>query len=176
MTRKTYIYTLSDKFGVRYIGKSNEPNKRLIKHIRLSKFKKSIKDKWIFSLLLNNQYPVLEILEEVDEKKWESAEIYWIAQFKAWGFKIMNGTSGGEGSDGFKGRTHSEKTKKILSLKASIQDFTKTSGVKNGFAKLNQKQVEEIRSNVDLSYPKLAKLYGVSKNTIGRVKRKNTYK
>ena len=70
-----------------------------------------------------------ELLEEnVDEKTALELEIYWIAQFKAWGFKLVNLTNGGDGMSGYKhstesklkmsnlqlGKTHSEKTKYLL--------------------------------------------------------------
>ena len=107
----TYIYTLSDKSGIRYIGKSNNPFYRFKIHLKECKRKKTRKEKWINSLLKRGELPIVEILEEIEEVNWQFFEIYWISQFKAWGFSILNGTDGGEGSNGFKGRKHSEKSK-----------------------------------------------------------------
>ena len=115
----TFIYTLSDRNGVRYIGKSNEPFLRLKVHLKESKYKRTRKEKWINSLLEKEEFPIMEIIDEVDDTDWEFFEIYWIAQFKAWGFDIINGTDGGEGSNGFKGHTHSEETKIELRKKSN---------------------------------------------------------
>ena len=41
-------------------------------------------------------------------------EEFWISLAKSWGFNLTNGTSGGEGSNGFKGKKHSEETKRKL--------------------------------------------------------------
>jgi hypothetical protein len=116
----TFIYTLSDKNGVRYIGKSNEPSLRLKVHLKESKYKRTRKEKWINSLLEKEEFPIMEIIDEVDDTDWEFFEIYWIAQFKAWGFDIINGTDGGEGSNGFKGKKHSEETKIELRKKSNV--------------------------------------------------------
>jgi predicted GIY-YIG superfamily endonuclease len=53
MIYKTYIYTLSDSFGnIRYVGKTDNPIKRLKTHIYESKkLKKTHKHNWILSLL-----------------------------------------------------------------------------------------------------------------------------
>ena len=69
------IYTLIDPRDnqVRYVGKTNNI-KRLIR---------------------NDYKPIIEILDEVDEAEWEFWEKYWICQFKAWGFDLVNATDGG---------------------------------------------------------------------------------
>ncbi len=92
-----YIYTLSDPVTnqVRYIGKTNHLGKRLWSHLHSKD--RSHKTSWIKSL--KGLDPVMEILEEyIDEKESYSAEMYWIGQFKVWGFNLVNLTSGGEGA------------------------------------------------------------------------------
>jgi hypothetical protein len=115
--KTTFIYTLSDSNGqVRYVGKSNNPNYRFKKHLIESKKAKTYKEKWINTELSNNRKIFLDIIDEVENEDWSFWESYWISQFITWGFNLVNGTSGGEGSDGFKGKKHSLETiKKIKS-------------------------------------------------------------
>lgn len=111
---KTYIYILSDSEGIKYVGKSDSPEKRLKIHLKESKLRRTRKERWINDLLKNKEIPTLEIIDVVDSSDWSFFESYWILQFKSWGIHLLNGTDGGEGSNGFKGKTHSEKTKEKL--------------------------------------------------------------
>jgi len=162
-----FIYTLSDDSGVRYIGKSKNPKLRFKKHLKECRQKITAKEKWIFSLLSNGKKPVLEILEEIVNYDWQNTEIYWISQFKVWGFKILNGTSGGEGSDGFKGKKHSKTTKLIMREKALLN--------RNRNAKLNKQQIQEIKKLQNLNYKEIGKLYGVSSSCVWRIKTGKCY-
>ncbi len=113
----TYIYTLSDKNGnIRYVGKSNDPNKRYVIHLRDINGN-TYKNHWLKKLKKNKIKPILEILDIVlvDEHKfWEK---YWIEQCKNWGFKLTNSTKGGEGIiKPIYGKKCSEETKKKLSI------------------------------------------------------------
>lgn len=111
----TYIYAMTDEFGnIRYVGKSNDLKTRYKYHLKESKNKRTHKEKWINSMLEKNIKPDCFILEECIFSDWIFMEEYWIAQIKSWGFNLTNGTNGGEGSNGFKGKTHSEETKQKL--------------------------------------------------------------
>jgi len=94
------IYILIDPRNghVRYVGKTNNPLKRLSKHISVAKKStKSHKNAWIKGLLNDNFKPILEVIDEIDEKDWIFWEVYWISQFKTWSFNLLNVMSGGEG-------------------------------------------------------------------------------
>lgn len=95
---KTYIYTLSDPKTniIRYVGKTSNPTERIRKHIefRDSGKRKTHLYSWMKSIVLD---PIFEIIDEVDESEWKFWEIYWISQFKTWGFKLTNLTDGGDG-------------------------------------------------------------------------------
>jgi len=108
---KTYIYTLTDPNTneVRYLGKSVNPTKRFANHLTC-KVKTHCRN-WIISLMKNNQLPILNIIDETDSD-WIWLEIYWIEQFRQWGFNLTNLTKGGEGQNG---RKASEYTKKKMS-------------------------------------------------------------
>lgn len=62
--------------------------------------------------------PKIEIIDEVSEDDWQFWETFWIAQFKIWGFNLVNLTIGGEGFN-WKGKTHNENSKRKMS-KAKI--------------------------------------------------------
>lgn len=104
------IYTLSDCGGVKYVGKAKSINHRYNRHMFDAKTKKQLnkRDAWIKSLLNKNQKPILEIIDEVSIDDWVFWEMYWIEQFKTWGFNLKNMTKGGEGTYG---RIVSEETK-----------------------------------------------------------------
>ena len=119
MISKTYIYTLSDQQGnIRYVGKSDNPKKRLWTHI--SESKKGFdnhKHRWIRVLLKNENLPILDIIDEVYVDEWKFWEKYWINQIECWGFKLTNSTSGGDGGDTYNSLT--EYNKKVFREKIS---------------------------------------------------------
>jgi DNA-binding CsgD family transcriptional regulator len=95
----TYIYSLSDPntHEIRYIGKSNNIVKRLHCHLTKSNLVKNThKNNWIKQLLLSGSKPILEVIDIVPIEDWMFWEIYWISQFKTWGFDLTNLTNGGD--------------------------------------------------------------------------------
>jgi hypothetical protein len=98
---KTYIYILQepDTLLVRYVGKSNNPKRRLQHHLSNKDKNNSHSNNWIKSLKLKGLIPIMTVIDETD-KDWRLLEMYWIEQFKAWGFNLTNCTNGGEGAYG----------------------------------------------------------------------------
>ncbi|MHA1754893.1 MAG: GIY-YIG nuclease family protein [Candidatus Odinarchaeia archaeon] len=97
----TYIYALMDSISgeVRYVGKADQPQRRL-RYKHLSKSELSVdtpKSSWIKSLLANKKFPKLKILEKVRKEAWQEREVYWIAHYKNLGADLTNSTDGGEG-------------------------------------------------------------------------------
>lgn len=166
----TFIYTLEDENGnVRYIGKTSDTKYRLRKHLSESKKKRTHKEKWINSL---GGKLFLKVLDEVPEDEWSYWECYWINQFKQWGFNLVNGTSGGEGSDGFRGKKHTQETKEKCRQSAYKSKVTKVLGSDNGRSKLSEGNVRDIRVHLDkgVSQRKIASKFNVSKTVIYRIK------
>ncbi len=98
--RVTYIYGLMDDVKIKYIGKSDDPNKRLIYHIKYGNKIKNHKQNWVNKMIRENKEIYLKILEVVPYEIWEEREMYWIAKY---GLKnLVNGTVGGNGGDGQK--------------------------------------------------------------------------
>lgn len=100
--KTVFIYALNDPIRqhlgkTRYIGKSEDPYARYDHHLIACRKEKNHKSNWIRSLLMAGQAPVLEILDEVPEMEWQVWEREWIRLYRALGFRLTNGTDGGEG-------------------------------------------------------------------------------
>ena len=126
----TNIYVLEDPNTeqIRYVGKSNDPEKRLDNHLNPAKKHTTHKWNWLKKLKKNGQKPNLKIIDKVPIKEWQFWERYWIEQFRQWGFHLTNYMGGGQGTTfanqtSFKkghvpwnkGKNHSENVKKKIS-------------------------------------------------------------
>jgi len=178
--KETYIYKISDENGnVRYIGKSNNPRRRLYQHTKdrhnLHKFN------WLKSIINRGQNPILEIIEKVSVSLWKEREIYWIAKYREDGHMLLNMTIGGDGAEGMK---HSEESRKKMSqskigLKLSDEHKQKISqslldkSLDPNYVKFQPRvwifQKDDLYQNYiveNLSIPKLSKHYSCSEKTI----------
>jgi len=97
MKNKTYIYSLIDPTTkqIRYIGKADNPTDRMYKH--LADKRVNYRTCWLKSLKKKGLKPRIEILAVVDKKQWQKWEVFFIKYYKDKGFKLVNGTSGGDG-------------------------------------------------------------------------------
>ena len=135
-----YIYTLAHPITneIRYVGKTVNLKKRYIQHITNSM--KTHCKSWINSLLKENLFPRMEILDEtVDELEWEQLEQYWINQLQQWGYSLTNHTSGGEGR-------HNSVVSKETRVKMAAQRIGKTLSDESKL-KISIKNKGKIRSN-----------------------------
>lgn len=111
MNLKQYqIYSLSepDTCKIRYIGFTSQSlNKRLKEHLKDNR--KTHRRSWIESLKKRNLVPVIDNIEHCTSDNWKELEIYWISQFKYWGFDLVNMTCGGDGIVGYKYTTEQRK-------------------------------------------------------------------
>ena len=99
------IYTLTDPKSkhIRYVGMTSQTlNRRLSRHVTDLIKKKTHKDCWIFGLKQKNLSPIIEVIDIVNEDKWQFWEQHYISLFKSWGFNLVNHTFGGEGVFGLK--------------------------------------------------------------------------
>ena len=110
--KTAFIYTLSDPVTgfIRYVGKANDPAKRLNAHL-LRKEANPHKWNWIQKLKSQGFKPVLDIIDECDQSEWEDIERFYIAYLRFCGCDLVNLDSGGVG-----GRVMSAETKAKLSL------------------------------------------------------------
>lgn len=146
------IYKITSPSNRIYVGQTNDFNKRLIAH------KHSIKRKKTEHVILINSFKkygfdehIFEVLEECDDSLLNEREIYWIKELNTFNADNpfgMNMTLGGEGQRGklderrkaiainnwfknghpFKGKHHTEQSKKILSEKSS--EWNKKNNIK----------------------------------------------
>ncbi len=121
--KTTFIYALIDPRNdqVRYIGKSDYPRMRFNCHVADKLFVErgnNHKVNWINSLKKENLKPELFILDEVNQSEWQFWEQYYLSLYKSFGFKLVNLTKGGDGSNGM---SLKNKTKKKISEKAKLQ-------------------------------------------------------
>lgn len=115
---RTFIYALNDPVtGIcRYIGKTDDPEKRLRQHLSPSE-KPSHKRNWIRSLLADGLSPIFEILREVPISGWEVWERAFIEVYRERGIPLTNQCNGGEGPSG---RSTSLETRAKLSSAAKV--------------------------------------------------------
>lgn len=98
---KTYIYILICPISkeIRYVGKSNDPERRLKDHMkdfrtRQGEFRKV---SWLLSLYEKNMKPEMQIVDTVDMEEWKEKEQFWINHYKSIGVDLVNTKSGGNG-------------------------------------------------------------------------------
>lgn len=116
MTGKTtFIYALCDPKShiIRYIGKSNDPEKRFKKHLTASIKAKTHLGNWLQLLNSIGLRPTLEILDEVVYSQWEFWEREYIRVFRAIGMDLVNTTDGGDGGPVLVGKDNPSFGKKL---------------------------------------------------------------
>lgn len=92
----TFIYALFDAKTphlLRYVGKSNDPSKRMKQHIREARTGNAHRHRWIRSV----DEIGFVVLEETTEASWPDRERHWIAKLIASGYALVNGDDGGLG-------------------------------------------------------------------------------
>lgn len=91
------IYALVDPRNgvIRYVGKANDPVKRLRSHVRTSDTS-THKGAWLVALRKAGLKPLLLRLERCTERPWEEAERDWITRLRP---TLYNLDAGGKGAD-----------------------------------------------------------------------------
>lgn len=80
----TSIYGLYDQTGtLRYIGKANDPYKRLSSHLRDSRRRNTPLYSWMRKCLTNGFIPVVGVLETCHADQWQEREREWISRARA---------------------------------------------------------------------------------------------
>lgn len=151
MNDTTFIYGLFDPRDcrLRYIGKSDNPQKRLEQHIFFARHgSKSHKDTWIRSLLSTDLEPAIEILEECTEGNWQEIEKAWINECKRFGLRLTNTTDGGLGGRGGKGKPLTEEHKRKIGLANSGKKPSKEAIAKRRETMKEWSPTEEHRQKV----------------------------
>lgn len=100
MNKQTYIYALVDPRDntVKYIGKADDPQKRLVAHIHEAKqidrwiITVSLPPRtvWIYRLVALNLKPILFVIDKCGLKEWRRREDRWIQWFLIRGAGLLN--------------------------------------------------------------------------------------
>lgn len=152
--KTTFIYALCEPGTrtIRYVGKSNRPERRLKGHCCGSVKHKSHLGDWLRKLKSQGKKPALVVLQEVSSSEWKTAEERYIRAARMLGMDLVNGTDGGDGGEAFNqgpnhpqfglvgpsshnfGRKHSDEARRNMRLahlghKPSEETKNKTRGI-----------------------------------------------
>lgn len=87
----SFIYTLSDETGVRYVGQATDPYSRYHRHISRSRGWTLLDcGKWIRSLLDKGKKPTMKIVEKCPRREASNRERYWVEYYKSQGCNLLN--------------------------------------------------------------------------------------
>lgn len=90
-----------------YVGKSNNPRTRFSRHLNECFSENHYRANWLKYLIVRGLRPVLEILDEVPFEHWPQLEVAYIEFFLEQGYRLTNGTPGGEDPPQFSGEKNS---------------------------------------------------------------------
>lgn len=97
----SFIYGLCcpDTQEIRYIGKANDPELRLRKHLQAAGLRpENYAQRWMAKLLRAGKKPALIYLRRIaDHENWQEIERYEIAKGFSEGLRLTNTSAGGEG-------------------------------------------------------------------------------
>jgi hypothetical protein len=188
-----YIYTLKDPISneIRYIGKTNNIERRFQKHIT-EKRNNTYKEQWISGLKNKGYLPIIEIIDTVPKEDWIFWETWWISLFKSWNFKLTNISIGGEGgplseetknkirlskigSKGRLGTKNTEESKLRMSIDRKGKKQTKEHIESRSKSCIKEIDIEKLKNEYDKnqSYEYLSKIFNLSKSKIYRTLKSN---
>lgn len=100
---QAYIYALTDPTSneVRYIGKTNELQRRYTAHLAhaTNENDRSHRANWIRKLASQGREPGMIVLEVCDESEWRERERHWIRYYRDQDARLTNGDDGGHGGN-----------------------------------------------------------------------------
>ena len=101
----TAIYGLIDPRtgALRYVGKADDPVKRLRRHVWECRQMSCYRHRWVAAVVASGNLPRLVVLQVVANADWSASEKAWISYYRARGLRLVNDTDGG---DGGLGRAH----------------------------------------------------------------------
>jgi len=151
MRNTTFIYALCCPISgeIRYIGKSNNPQKRYSKHkSKTSKDNNKSKKEWFNNLISNGLSPKILILEEVDINNWKEKEKFYIKKYKELNYNLFNLNGGANGLT-FGNQTSfkkGENTIKVVCLSKEGKYIKTFNSEKDGAYFIGQKSLHSVLS------------------------------
>jgi hypothetical protein len=121
---KAFIYSLIDPRdnSIFYIGKTNDPIRRLRYHTNYKK--NTPNSKFIRDMLCVGIKPKMEILEVISPEDWQEKERYYISLYRKMGVGLKNVLDGGDQYPDWTGKHHKEETKKKMSEAGKGRKFS----------------------------------------------------
>lgn len=153
-----FIYTLTDPRdgAIRYVGKTDNPERRLAMHLKERYH--SHKNHWLQELASEGLKPIMTIIETVSEGQgWEDRERYWIAHFRAIGCPLTNGTDGGDHPPDCTGKhlvkSESGRRNIVAALvkrnkSPEMREASRRSGKRNKGRKMPPETIEKLRQRM----------------------------
>lgn len=139
MTVTIYGLASSEDGIIRYIGQTIQPLKRRLYthtgHAR-NKYHKNYVGSWIRSVL--NKGYTLNIISLEENAEWNTAEIKQIANYKNYGYDLVNLTNGGGGQLGIKRQPMSDELKEQIRQKKLGTKLTENHKKAIGLAQKNR--------------------------------------
>lgn len=120
---EVFIYALLDPrtAKIRYIGKTNNINRRYSQHLRARTDQKMTPVKaWIQSLIKQGLKPNMMVIDSCDESRWANLEREYIKRFRDEGYDILNISDGGN---------QPHWSNKICSINGKNSDSVKKKGI-----------------------------------------------
>ncbi len=81
------IYTLRNEFTIFYVGQTTLP---LEQRLTLHKYMKVSQNRKLFATINKSEIVNIEAIEQVSYPEKDETELYWIYQFKEWGYPLLN--------------------------------------------------------------------------------------
>lgn len=177
--KTVFIYSLStleNPNKIRYIGKTvSKLNRRLYQHTANTHLKENNthKTNWLNFEINHNNTPIINLIDEVTGEDWQFWEMYWIEQFKVWGFDLTNSTKGGEID--WTGKKHKKESIKKMKLarKNNIEviQYDLSGNIIGEFISMEEAARKTKSNRSHISYCcKRIKNYNTVKNTVFRIK------
>lgn len=147
---KIYIYFLEKNNNVFYVGKTKNPKRREYD------WKKEFGEDINFNLI-----------DEIEDNKniWKFWESFWIEQFKAWGFNLINQNEGGGGLDKHSDETIEKIRSKKIGIKQNRTKIRKDKGLKHIQSGIKIGRPEGFKYSEELKLHLSSKMKGRSKHS-----------
>jgi group I intron endonuclease len=148
VSETTFIYALVDPetLEIRYVGKSDNPTRRLKVHLAICQTKKLHIAHWLRSLKIRGLIPEIKILQEVTSETWQEAERCWINRLRDQGCNLTNIAQGGIG--GQSGKRHSAEHKLYMSQLMKGRFISEEHRKKISLSKIGKKRPPEVVKKV----------------------------
>lgn len=144
----TYIYVLVDPEtqAIRYVGKADNPRKRLTGHIRGYRDSNKHKLNWIRGLASRGLYPIMQVIEQVPYEMWPERECYWMQFYRSQGCALLNIADGGKGGSFLHTKEHKRKIGDFFRGKPQTPEHVEKRAAKHRGMKRSPESVERSAS------------------------------